>query len=209
MTPRVLVTGFGAFPGAPVNPTEGLIAALDADAARFADICRLETRVFDVDYRGLPGRLDEIGAAGCPDIAIHFGLAASAHGFRLERTARNEIRPDSVDIHGFRPDGETICDHAESISTSLPIAPIADALGAADLPVEVSDDAGGYLCNFLFYHARAGLCDLYRPPMAGFVHVPPAPGLMAPHGMDAETLLRGASIIIRVCVDRWVAEQQA
>lgn len=203
MTPRVLVTGFGAFPGAPVNPTEALVREVAPQSAQFSGLCDLATALLDVDYRALPARLDAIGAAGCPDIAIHFGLSAAATGFRLERTARNEIRPNAPDNAGFVPERPTICDGADGYAATLPLEDIRDALAARGLPVDFSDDAGGYLCNFLFYHSRAGLCDAFCPGMSGFIHVPPFPGPMAPHGLLLDSLVEGAICIVETSVARW------
>ena len=50
------------------------------------------------------------------------------------------------------------------------------------LATTVSDDAGSYLCNHIFYHLMVALEDppaglLASPEVAGFVHVPPAPYL--------------------------------
>jgi pyroglutamyl-peptidase len=206
MKPRVLVTGFGAFPGAPVNPTEALIAELNARKAAFADRCDLTTALFDVDYRTLPGRLEELASLSCPDIAIHFGLSAQAVGFQLERLAKNEIRPNSPDNAGFVPEQATICDLDESFGSTLPLEAIHAALTAKGLPVTYSDDAGGYLCNFLFYHARSGLCSAFTPHMAGFIHVPPLRSPMTPNGLTLDQLVGGARTIVAVSIDRWQVE---
>jgi pyroglutamyl-peptidase len=201
MKPRVLVTGFGAFPGAPVNPTEALMAALEARKGEFADRCDLATALFDVDYRTLPVRLDELAQPSCPDIAIHFGLSAQAAAFQLERVAKNEIRPNSADNAGFIPERATICDLDDSFGSTLPLEAIHAALTAKDLPVTYSDDAGGYLCNFLFYHARSGLCSAFAPDMAGFIHVP----LLS--ALPADRLLAGAATIIDVSIEAWNSDR--
>ena len=209
MKPLILVTGFGAFPGAPVNPTEALVSRLEASSDTFDGICILQTAVFDVDYRSLPLRLETIASLLCPDIAIHFGLSAAATGFRLERVARNEIRANAPDNAGFipdrAPDRANICEREEALASSLPLESIHDALSLQGLPVDYSDDAGGYLCNFLFYHARSGLCPGFAPAMAGFIHVPPLKALTTPQGLDMETLVAGASTIIETCTAHWQA----
>ncbi|HTV69357.1 MAG TPA: pyroglutamyl-peptidase I [Rhizobiaceae bacterium] len=206
MKPRVLVTGFGAFPGTPVNPTEALVAELEARKGEFTDRCELATALFDVDYRALPARLEGLASPLSPDIAIHFGLSAQAAGFQLERLAKNEIRPNSPDNAGFIPGRGTICDLDESFGSTLPLEAIHAALTAKGLPVAYSDDAGGYLCNFLFYHARSGLCSAFTPHMAGFIHVPPLRSLMTPNGLTLDQLVDGARTIIAVSVDRWQVE---
>src|SRR5687768_9564661 len=86
---RILATGFSAFPRAPVNPTETLVAMLDAARPRIGPDVELMSRVLPVEYARAPALLAEIGRAFRPDIAVHFGLADTAKGFRLETTARN------------------------------------------------------------------------------------------------------------------------
>jgi pyroglutamyl-peptidase len=205
--PRVLVTGFSVFPGAPVNPTEALIAALDARRADLSRRFQLTTEVFAVDYRALPGRLASLAEAGCPDIAIHFGLSTKARGFVLERVARNETVRGKPDNSGHAPEGQCILEAGQALATSLPLELIHAALAAKSLPVDYSDDAGGYLCNYLFYHSRAGRCGGFAPPMSGFVHVPP---LVEQGGtMTLVQLVLGAETIVATCCEAWTAQVAA
>ena len=54
----VLVTGFGAFPGAPRNPTQELMARLQRHKARFTRLgVRLETRVLPVVFSDISQHL--------------------------------------------------------------------------------------------------------------------------------------------------------
>lgn len=212
--PRLLVTGFNAFPGAPVNPTEALVADLLSVRASIERRCDLHAEVLDVDYRALPARLAAIAADFRADIAVHFGLAGAARGFRLERLARNCTSLTLADNSGWRPTVATICDGVETHDSTLPLGAIHDRLVDAGLPVEWSDSAGDYLCNYLFYHARSGLVSGYEPAMAGFVHVPP----FAPAGpadlagmagtMDRTSLATGARIILGACLDAWQAHPE-
>ncbi|MGE0500288.1 MAG: pyroglutamyl-peptidase I [Rhizobiaceae bacterium] len=206
--PRLLVTGFNAFPGAPVNPTEALVADLLEHRAAIGTRCHMHAEVLEVDYRALPSRLATIADGFRPDIAIHFGLSASARGFRLERHARNCVSLVTADNAGHIPSVATICDGGEAHDSTLPLQAIHDRLAATGIPVEWSDSAGDYLCNYLFYHARGGLVEGYAPLMAGFIHVPPFPGEparieSAPFAIDRATLLRGAQIVIDACLDAW------
>ena len=203
--PRVLVTGFSVFPGAPVNPTEALVAEVEAGKAGLAGSCELHTATFEVDYRGLPARLGEIGAEVQPDIAIHFGLARECAGFRLERTARNLVCCSRPDNTGHVPAEAKIDGEAGPLISTLPLEEISEALRARRLPVEFSDSAGDYLCNYLFYLSRGHLCAGFAPRMAGFVHVP----LVGDTGcaMTPEELMAGAWLIIETCCRTWLERE--
>lgn len=193
--PRVLLTGFSIFPGAPVNPTEALVANLrenppgvDAD---------LRTGILAVEYETIAAQLSVLSKDFQPDIAIHFGLAREAKGFRLERVARNsnaDARPDNL---GNLPASLAICSGPETLTSTLPLDDIALRLAASGLPMEWSYDAGGYLCNTVFTLSAAHACDGLAPSMSGFIHVPPLDRL------PLADLRRGALIAMEVCVAKW------
>lgn len=203
--PRVLVSGFSVFPGAPVNPTESLVARLAADPPVIPGPGTFRAELLAVEYDGLDGRLEEIAASFAPDIAIHFGLARECRGFRLERLARNEIAPGRPDNSGRQPDAAVIRQGGEDHASTLPLDEIARRLEARGHRVTWSDDAGGYLCNFLFYLSAGGICVGFRPAMSGFVHVPPSKEAEPdnPDAMPLEELEAGARVIVETCLDAW------
>jgi pyroglutamyl-peptidase len=208
MAIRMLVTGFSAFPRAPINPTETLVGMIDAARPDLAPGVELMARVLPVEYARAPALLSEIGRDFRPDIAVHFGLADSARGFRLERTARNRSSVLAPDAAGMRPDQMRICPGPATIRSALPLQAIEQELSAKGLPVQVSGNAGAYLCNHVFYLSRSGSVADFRPPMSGFVHVPfldeqlsaidpvRAAKLFA---LTRDQLLAGAIVIIECC----------
>lgn len=205
--PRILITGFGPFPGAPVNPTEALIARLDAAPDQLATLGELQTEVLEVTYGSVPTRLATLGESFAPDIAIHFGLSARAHGFTLERLARNEIARDRPDNAGGQPESAEITPGGQAFASTLPLAAMAAGLEAAGLPRSWSDDAGGYLCNYLFYLACSPDFSDFRPRMAGFIHVPPIGD--GPGRLSLDEMVKGAERIIGICVDHWQGDAPA
>ncbi|TWH01285.1 pyroglutamyl-peptidase [Mesorhizobium sp. J18] len=208
--PRILVTGFSVFPGAPVNPTEKVIERLRGDAVWLARHGNIRLEVLPVEYGQIPGRLEALGNEFAPDIAIHFGLSAKAEGFTLERLARNEIAAGRPDNAGCLPELTQIVGGGGDIAATLPVKAIQEALVARNLPVSLSDDAGGYLCNYLFYHSCGQVCAGFAPDMAGFIHVPPLADGEAPlNAMALQDLVAGATVIIDTCSAAWLAERRA
>lgn len=205
--PRVLVTGFSVFPGAPVNPTEALIAILDARRAELARLADLHTETLAVEYRSVADRLDRWAADIRPDIAIHFGLSARAQGFTLERIAKNVVGMGRPDNGGDIPKDQQICAGMGSLASTLPLDAIRDALAARSLAVSMSEDCGDYLCNFLFYRSRGGLHPGFSPALAGFIHVPPlaAEDSGDPAALTLDQLADGAMTIIRTCCAAWAS----
>ena len=201
--PRVLITGFGPFPGAPVNPTEALIRRLESEPEHLAGLGDIRTAVLPVDYQAVPDVLAELGRTHSPDIAIHFGLDAKAHGFTLERRARNEIAAGKPDNAGNQADRACIVDGGEDCSSTLPLEAIADELDRARLPWSWSDDAGGYLCNYVFYLSRSSHFAELNPALSGFIHAPPLAlddRENPKNAMSLDDLTRGARLIVALCI---------
>lgn len=193
--PRVLLTGFSVFPGAPVNPTEALVVSLRENPPSLEADFR--AAVLSVEYETIAAQLAALCADFQPDVALHFGLARECKGFRLERVARNtnaKARPDNL---GRLPVSTAICDAPETLVSTLPLEGIARCLEIAGLPIEWSDDAGGYLCNTVFTLSAAHACEGLSPSMAGFIHVPPF------DTMPLAELRRGALIALETCLDAW------
>ena len=158
----------------------------------------------------VPERLAGIAAGFAPDIAIHFGLSARAEGFTLERLARNEIAADRPDNSGVQPHAACIVEGGEGHPSTLPLDAIAAALSEAGLPHSWSDNAGGYLCNYVFYLSRSPHFAEYAPEMSGFVHVPPLAGPDAPvNAMRLGDLVAGARVIVKTCAENWAKARAA
>ncbi|MEX0955680.1 MAG: pyroglutamyl-peptidase I [Rhizobiaceae bacterium] len=202
--PRILITGFGPFPGEPVNPTENLIKALRDFPDIVAGCGVVRTEILDVEYGAVPARLAAIGAEFIPDIALHFGLSAKAEGFTLERLARNEIAADRPDNAGGQPRAAGIVEGGAAYPSTLPLEAIAAALSKAGLPFSWSNDAGGYLCNYVFYLSRSPHFTDFSPQISGFIHVPPLAGEDTPaHAMALDDLVAGAAVVAAACADEW------
>jgi pyroglutamyl-peptidase len=195
MTIRVLATGFGPFPKVPVNPTELLMADLAADPPDLGPDATFATEVLPTEYHGLGERIAALGRAHAPNVAVHFGVSARDVAIRLERVARNRVATDRVDAAGALPPARAIAPGLRGRRTRLPLDAITAALRAEGLPVRLSDDAGAYLCNALFFRALVGLDPPYAATTTGFVHVPP-------HGehLSRSELTRAARVILACAV---------
>lgn len=204
--PRVLVTGFEPFPGAPVNPTRRLVEHLRSEPPSLAGMAALRAELLPVDYVAIGPSLSRIGKAFAPDVALHFGLAHSCGGFRLERLARNGFTNAKPDNRGFVPPDGPICKAPALLESRLPLQAIHDALAADGLPVLWSDDAGGYLCNMVLMLSLAAACEGFSPRVSGFIHVP-----MVGEGcaLTDEDFSRGVLIILRTVLAGEAATWQA
>jgi pyroglutamyl-peptidase len=167
----VLITGFGPFPGAPVNPSALLAKAL-ARRRRpaFAGLDR-RVHVFATSYDSVDRELPKL-LAQKPDIVLLFGVAGRRRELCVETQARNAISLLFPDASRDRPQQGIIESGAPPVLKGN--APFARLVGAAKtrlVAARQSRDAGRYLCNYVFWraleHARGSR------PLVQFVHIPP------------------------------------
>lgn len=210
---RMLITGFGTFPGAPANPTSWLMARLqDRLGSGNAGLCpTIET--FAVSYSSSAALAARLRAAHAPHIALHFGLKVGAQGFEIETLARNQVDRARVDAAGSRPDDPRVCRRAPRVlRTTAPVRALVAALRQRGLPAEISTDAGRYVCNALYFGALLARSGSDLPGWDLFVHVPPTrtearPLLAArcntpPHAiLPRQQLMQGALVLIETLVN--------
>jgi pyroglutamyl-peptidase len=168
----ILITGFGRFPGSPINPS-GLIAERLAKRRRpaFAGTRRV-AHVFDVRYDAVDRELPALLKHEKPDIVVMFGVATRARQVRVEERARNRIAlfPDAG---RFRPAMQTIAAGREAVRNPLPLARLVKAARAAGAAVTRSRNAGSYLCNYVYWRGLEAAALPDGPAIVIFVHVPP------------------------------------
>jgi pyrrolidone-carboxylate peptidase len=71
--------------------------------------------------------------------------------------------------------------------STLPLDDLARELSSRSLPWAWSDDAGGFLCNHVFYRARAWVEQAGLQIPCGFIHLPPLEALPLPRQLEAVT----------------------
>jgi pyroglutamyl-peptidase len=168
---RVLLTGFGPFPGAPSNPSAALVKALARKRRPALTEIERTAHVFATSYaavdRELPGLI-----AGRPDIVLMFGLAGRTRLLRVETRARNAVSVLFPDASGHRPQRSVIAPgEPPSRKGGAPFARLLGALRAGPIPARLSRDAGRYLCNYAYWRAIEHTHD--GRPIVQFVHIPP------------------------------------
>lgn len=175
---RVLLTGFGAFPGAPANPTERIVQRIARRHARHRlrrDI-DLHTAILPVVYAGTGRRIRRLLDEHRPDIVIHLGLAARRRELSVETRARNRLSIVHPDAEGRLSGSHAVLPGRPAQRRSRwPAARLVNVMRRTGAPSRASIDAGDYLCNqalFLSLEMHDGPC--------GFVHVPRLRNMRAP-----------------------------
>jgi pyroglutamyl-peptidase len=170
---RILVTGFGPFPGAPFNPTQPLVARLlRLRRPAFSDV-KLTGHIFPVTYRVVDRELPELMTKHRPDALLMFGLASRTPHVRIETRARNAVTTLWPDADHTRVRKGSIAGGTDAMMFGPHTAKLLRAAVASGIDARASRDAGSYLCNYLSWRAIETVNADDGPRLAAFVHVPP------------------------------------
>ena len=198
----VLLTGFEPFNGASINPAWEAVRLLEGWSG---DGFRVEVRllpcVFGRAAEALLGFVDALR----PDIAIAVGLAGGRPEISIERVAINVDDARFLDNAGQQPiDVPIVADGPAAYFTTLPIKAMAAAIREQGIKAGVSQTAGTFVCNHVFYalmhHLRG------QGVKAGFIHVPFLPAQAAAYpvqptpAMTLEEIVAGLRVAVEVAL---------
>ena len=198
--PRVLLTGFDPFGGATLNPSWLAVQALHGRRllGHILVAARLPT-VFGDSLRTLQALL----AQHRPALVVCVGQAGGRSALSLERIAINVDDAPIADNAGAQPiDTPVVPGAPAAYFSTLPIKAMRAALRREGLPAEVSQTAGTFVCNHVFYglmHALATQPEL-RHTRGGFVHVPWLPEQGTP-SMALDDVVRGLRVALRCALE--------
>lgn len=209
MKPTILVTGFTAFQQFDRNPSGDIAKAVNGKQFGGFKVKGLELPVsWHKGWSMLRANAEKLNPAAW----LGFGLAPDPF-IRLETTARNEAH-FFYDEFGKLPQqngaGEIIAGNTPTIPSTLPLDWLREkllirsfaTLGTYPLEVRYSDDAGGFICNHVFYHAMSEWAE--KIPVRGFIHVPPYTPNTATAG-PADKDIVDAGVFMVECLAEWLA----
>lgn len=201
--PVILLTGFDPFGGETVNPSWLLAQALHGESL---DGARIVARRLPCEFGAARTQLlqamEELGSALVLVLAL--GQASGRVELSLERVAINIDDARIADNAGAQPvDQAVVAGGPAAYFSSLPIKAMVAALREAGLPAGVSQTAGTFVCNHVFYglqHALAG----QRQVRGGFMHIPLLPEQAASKAglpsMSLATMVQGLRLALRVAL---------
>ncbi|MFT5172566.1 MAG: pyroglutamyl-peptidase [Gammaproteobacteria bacterium] len=190
---RILVSGFEPFAGEAVNPSTALVEALRDINLSGVD---LHTLILPVVRGVADDSLLAAIEALSPSHVLMFGEAGGRAQITPERVAVNVDDYRIEDNAGHQPRGEPVVRGGPvGYFSTLPIDAMVAAMNSVGADAAVSNSAGTFLCNRVFYRTMHHLsCDA-RGTRAGFVHLPSLHE-QVPSGQNARP-----SMSLRVLVD--------
>ncbi|CAL4922829.1 unnamed protein product [Urochloa decumbens] len=167
----VHVTGFKRFYGVAENPTEKIVRNLQSFLEKRGmpkGLVLGSCTILEAAGQGALGPLYELFESSVVNrecgslnqgqvILLHFGVNSGSHRFALENQAVNEATFRCPDELGWKPQRVPIMSSDGSIlqsrQTTLPVKEISKSLQQMGYDVAPSDDAGRFVCNYVYYHS--------------------------------------------------------
>jgi len=196
---RVLLTGFDPFEGEVLNPSWEAVRSLDGWKVGRATVhARQVPCVLGEAIDALVHAMDELQ----PQLVLCIGQAGGRAEFTPERIAINVDDFRVPDNAGHQPiDVPVVRGGPDAYFSTLPVKAIVRELRAAGVPASVSNSAGTFVCNHIFYglmhriatHPLSGV-------RGGFIHIPYLPEQAARFAgapsMSLETLVKALRISV-------------
>lgn len=200
---KVLVTGFSPFGGEPINPALEAVKLLNGKTISDVEIVTRELPV--VRQQAIDAIIEYIRETN-PIIVIAVGQAGGRSEITPERVAINIDDYRIKDNGGNQPIDEPIVIGAPNAYwTTLPIKVMVEQMRIKGIPASVSNTAGTFVCNHLFYGLMHYLATEGNIRRGGFIHIPylPEQAVRNPGqpSMGLETIVRGLEIAIEAAIN--------
>lgn len=176
----ILLTGFAAFGGEQTNPSWEAVRRLDGQ--KLPDGSRILAAQLPCEFGAALAVLENRIAQSGASVVVCVGQAGGRAELSLERVAINVDDARIPDNAGAQPiDSPVVAAGPVGYFSSLPIKAIVQSLRQKGIPAAVSQTAGTYVCNHVFYglmHMAAAQASIRH---AGFVHIPYLPEQAVAH----------------------------
>lgn len=192
----LLLTGFAPFGGETLNPSWEAVRRLDGE--RLGDLTVVAAQL-PTEFGAALRVLDELLERHRPTLVVAVGQAGGRAELSLERIAINVDDARIPDNAGRQPiDEPVVAGGPAAYFSTLPIKAMTRVLRDAGIPAAVSQTAGTFVCNHVFYgllHRLQG-----SGVRGGFIHIPYLPAQAAHQpgasSMALETLIAGLRLAL-------------
>lgn len=202
MKRMILLTGFEPFNKDSINPSWEAVRALqDWHEGEYTVVVRQLPCAFGRANEVLHQAIEELQ----PSLVIAVGQAGGRVDLSIERVAINiDDAPIQDNQKRQLVDQPVVPGGPAAYFSTLPIKAIVHALREAGLPASVSQTAGTFVCNHVFYRLMHQAADWGTTMRAGFIHLPYLPSQAARHpgapSMRLEDMVEGLRIAVRTAL---------
>jgi pyroglutamyl-peptidase len=169
---KILLTGFTPFGAVETNPSQLIVEHFTSRVTHDGSVTII-AEVLPTVFETAGSRIRALIREHHPDAVVSLGVAQSRNAIHLERVALNLNDAGIPDNAGDLAQGRLIVpDGPLAYWSTLPIESMLAALKSRDIPATISNHAGAYVCNHVFFSARHEIEQLGRSIPCGFIHVP-------------------------------------
>ena len=174
--PRILLTGFGPFGSHEVNPTEDIVKTFPTlipmknPFGRGSSEVLIEKRILSVDESGSRWTANELNKREW-DAILHLGLCGECTSPRIELLAQDRLNMRIADNSGRRVQNR-ILSGTGHLQTPVPVKKW--KVSTWDSDVELSQDAGQFICNETYFRTHEALNKHKFAIPCLFLHLPPS-----------------------------------
>ncbi len=195
----MLVTGFEPFGGETINPSWEAVRRLNGDTTDVRVVRLLVPTMYTESIGTVTEAIDRVH----PAVVLMVGQAGGRAELSVERVAVNcddAQVPDNAGV--LREDAPIVSRGPAAYLTTLPLKQVVAGLCGAGFPAVVSNTAGLFVCNHLFYGVLHHIAVHNLDTQAGFIHVPFLPGQVvgkpSTPSMSLETIVAGLDCIVTI-----------
>ncbi|PFR44922.1 pyroglutamyl-peptidase I [Bacillus thuringiensis] len=196
----VLLTGFDPFGGESINPAWEVAKSLhEKTIEEYKIISKQVPTVFQKSISVLKEYIEELN----PEMIICIGQAGGRPDITIERIAINIDDARIADNEGNQPvDVPVIEEGPAAYWSTLPMKAIVKRLHEEGIPASVSQTAGTFVCNHLFYGLMHELEKRDKKIKGGFIHIPFLPEQASNYpgqpSMSLSTIRKGIELAVEV-----------
>ena len=182
---KILVTGFDPFDNEKINPALEVIKLLPKK------IGGNEIKILEIPtvYKKSIEKIDKEIETYNPDYILSIGQAGGRTDISIKDNEGNQPIDEKIYL-----DGEN------AYFSTLPIKAIQNEITKNNIPASISNTAGTFVCNHVFYGVRYLIEKKYKGKKSGFIHIPYLPeqviGKADTPSMSLDNILRGIIIAI-------------
>lgn len=198
---KVLLTGFDAFGGEPVNPAEEAVKMVN-DRIKGAEVIKIVIPTVQTkSVQAIEKAIKEYQ----PDVVISIGQAGGRFDITPERVAINMDDYRIKDNEGNQPIDSVIKEDGQpAYFSNLPVKAMVKHMNEHQVPATLSNTAGTFVCNHVMYGILYMIDKKYPNIRGGFIHIP----YMTSQVMDKKNtpfmslndIVKGIELAIEACV---------
>ena len=169
---KILLTGFNRFGNYTYNPTEVLIEKISSINDEFYQR-KIYTKILKTEYKESEREIIELIERIKPDKIILTGVSEADAKIKIELIAKNNCSCSIPDNKGFIPKKNRIeLNGSNKYKSSIQLEVIKQKLTEYSIPFCLSNNAGDYICNFVYYRVLHHIKKNMLPIGCMFLHIP-------------------------------------